>query len=109
MASRLTFYIGNDNTFFWQDMALATDGTFVSTATITATLYDASAAAVSGSTGISLTLLSGSDRTYYGVSPATSLPVGTTSSSGYELKITATYSGRTGYFEIPVDVVERVS
>lgn len=105
----ITLYKDNDNTLFWKNMDQASDGSWVTGATVTATLYNnatGSAVAVTGATGISLTYVSGSNATYVGYIPSTaSLVVG----DDQTLVFTATYSGHTAVINEPAQVVTRVS
>lgn len=102
-----TIYVGNDNVL--KVTALADDaGTYINTATVTATLEDESGAEVSGETWpITLSYVSASDGNYQGVLKDT-LSLSTVKE--YTAKITADDgANKKGYWEFPLRSAARTS
>lgn len=116
--------LGNDNTVQIKGLSKATDGSFVSSATVSFTLRTVNAqttaadgtesviaagTAMSGLTGVTMSYVSGSNGVYQGSASYTNLSASVYATGTYQLEITATGSDGTGYWELPVTVIERTS
>lgn len=94
----LAYFGQNDTIVELRHLRLASDpvGTYVTSGTITADVYDTIAAAVVSGSAISLTYVATSDGTWRGVLPYT---LALNATGDYLLRVTAVCSGSHGYWE----------
>lgn len=97
-----SLYLDNDNDIVIRAMRNVRTNAAISDATWTATVYDATGAAVTGATNISLTYVAGSSGDYRGVVPASAaLSINT------GCRIVATCSNYGAKLEITADITTR--
>lgn len=106
----LTIERQNDFVLTWASMDLATDGSFVSNATVTMTMkVTETGSLVSGASSLSLTYVTGSNGNYQGRIPASALPSSLTLGPIYTIEVSATSGSYTGFAKLPVTLVERTN
>lgn len=106
----LTLKRKNDFVLTWFDMDLGTDGSWVTNAVVTMSLYVTSTdVVVSGASALTMSYVSGSNATYQGRIPASALPSSLSLGELYYITVDATSGSYTAYAKLEAQLVERTT